>query len=307
MHSNPGILESLNPASPRAYRFSRAAIVVVSLLSYLLAVQCASAPVKPYEVSNSFRSRLLEQRDIRRIAVLPFDNAGDDRVAGPLVAEELNLQLGKLGVFDLIERTRITELLKEQDLDTLERFDESTAARIGKLLGVQAVVMGSVTKFRRHPSDKQDTVVIVEHENAHHHHSMWGDEGWYHDHYSHHHGDYGEHGHQDYQEHHRDSDSSSADVWAAIAVVALVITLVGIIYLATRPHPTAEIGANMRLVDVETGEVLWQAGDMFQGNRPRIQALVQDKEDKARLVTDIEYLNQVFCREMVRTLLVGDR
>jgi len=293
----------MTPASQRIYRLSRAAIAVVSLLSYLFAVQCASAPVKPYEVSNSFRSKMIEQRGIRRIAVLPFENPTDDRAAGPLVAEELNLQLGKLGVFDLIERTRITELLKEQDLDTLERFDESTAARIGKLLGVQAVVMGSVTKFRRHPSDKQDTVVIVEHEYSHRHHSLWGDEWLYHDYYSHHHGYHGGNEQHGYQEHHHESDTSSADVWAAIAVVALVITVVGIIYLATRPHPTAEIGANMRLVDVETGEVLWQAEDMFQGNRPRIQALVPDKEDKARLVTDIEYLNQVFCREMVRTIL----
>jgi TolB-like protein len=307
MHSNPGILESLNPASPRAYRFSRAAIATVSLLCYLFAVQCASAPVKPYEVSNSFRSKLIEQRGIRRIAVLPFDNASDDRVAGPLVAEELNLQLGKLGVFDLIERTRITELLKEQDLDTLERFDESTAARIGKLLGVQAVVMGSVTKFRRHPSDKQDTVVVVEPEYAHHHHSLWEDEWWYHDYYPRHHGYHGEYQQHDYQGHHHESDTSTANAWAMIAVVAAVVALVTIIYLATRPHPTAEIGANMRLVDVETGEILWQAEDVFQGNRPRIQALVQDKEDKARLVTDIEYLNQIFCREMVKTILAVDR
>lgn len=292
----------------QTYRLSRAAVMVVTTLCYLFAVQCASAPVKPYEVSNSFRSKMLEQRDIRRIAVLPFENPTDDRAAGPLVAEELNLQLGKLGIFDLTERTQITELLKEQDLDTLERFDESTAAQIGRLLGVQAVVVGSVTKFRRYPGDKQDAVVIVEHEYPHHHHSLWGDEWWYHDHYSHHHGYNGEHGHRGNPEHHHESDSSSAEAfWAAVAVVALIITVVGIIYLATRPHPTTEIGANMRLVDVETGEVLWQAEDVFQGNRPRIQALVQDREDKARLVTDIEYLNQVFCREMARTLLAGNR
>ena len=277
--------------------------MVVTTLCYLFAVQCASAPVKPYEVSNSFRSKLIEQRGIRRIAVLPFDNASDDRIAGPLVAEELNLQLGKLGVFDLIERTRITELLKEQDLDTLSRLDASTAAKIGKLLGVQAVVMGSVTKFRRHPSDKQDTVVIVEHEYAHHHHSLWGDEWWYHDYHSRHHGYQDGHEHSGSNEHQGERDESAADALAVIAVVALIVTVVGIVYLATRPHPTAEIGANMRLVDVETGEILWQAEDVFQGRRPRIQALVQDKEDKTRLVTDIEYLNQIFCREMAKTLL----
>ena len=291
--------------SARAYRLSRSAIIMVSLLCYLFAVQCATAPVKPYEVTNTFRSSRIEQRDIRRIAVLPFENPFDDRVAGPLIAEELNLQFGKLGTFDLIERSRITELLKEQDFDTLSRLDASTAAKIGKLLGVQAVVMGSVTKFRRHPSDKSDTVVIVEHEYEHHH-SLWDDEWWYHDYLSRHHGYHGEHepgGSREPRGKHDDAN----DALAVIAVVALIVTIVGIIYLATRPQPTAEIGANMRLVDVETGDVLWQADDVFAGRRPRIQALVEEREDKARLVTDIEYLNQVFCQEMAKTLLTGDR
>lgn len=290
--------------SIRTYRLSRAAILVVTTLCYLFAVQCATAPVKPYEVTNTFRSSRIEQRDIRRIAVLPLENPFDDRVAGPLIAEELNLQLGKLGAFELIERSRISELMKEQDLDTLTRFDATTAAKIGKLLGVQAVVMGSVTKFRRHPSDKQDTVYVVKHE---YHRSLWDDEWRYRDYHHYHHDHHGGYEPGNRPGEHRGNDNDAAEALAVLAACLLIVTIVGIIWYATRPQPTAEVGANLRLVDVETGEVLWQADDVFAGRRPRIQALVEEREDKARLITDIEYLNQVFCEEMAGTLLVGSR
>jgi TolB-like protein len=288
---------SLNSA--RLYHLSRSAIVIVSLLCYLFAAQCATVPVKPYEVTNTFRSSRIEQRDIRRIAILPLENPFDDRVAGPLIAEELNLQLGKLGAFELIERSRISELMREQDLDTLTRFDATTAAKIGKLLGVQAVVMGSVTKFRRHPSDKQDTVYVVQRE---HHRSLWDDEWRYHD-YHRHHGHHGGYEPGNRPGEHRERENDAAEALAVLAACLLIVTIVGIIWYATRPQPTAEVGANLRLVDVETGEVLWQADDVFAGRKPRIQALVEEREDKARLVTDIEFLTQVFCQEMAKTLL----
>jgi hypothetical protein len=43
---------------------------------------------------------------------------------------------------------------------------------------------------------------------------------------------------------------------------------------------------------------------VFSGNRKSIQALVTTREDRVRLVTDVEYLNQILCRELARTLLV---
>jgi hypothetical protein len=280
-----------------ADRLWRGIILIATAGAYLFAVQCATAPVKPYEVTNFFRSSHLEERGIRRIAVLPFENLTEERFAGPIVAEETNLQLGRLGVFDLVERSKVVELFKEQDLDTLMRFDAGTAVKIGKMLGAQGVVMGSVTKFRRHPSDKQDTVVVVERE---HHYSPWEDEWSYHD-YHRHHEDRGGRGHE--SGHGR--DTSSVDPWVVIGVVALVVTVIGLlVYLAVKPKPaSAEVGASLRMVDVETGEVVWQANETFVGSSPGVQALVTDKPDKARLVTDIEYLTQVFCRQLTRTLL----
>ena len=276
-------------------RLWRGTIIATTCFAYLFVVQCATAPVKPYQVTNFFRSSRLEERGIRRIAVLPFENLTEERFAGPIVAEETNLQVGKLGVFDLVERSKVVELFREQDLDTLERFDANTAVKIGKMLGAQGVIVGSVTKFKRHPSDKQDTVVIVEKE---HRYSPWEDEWYYHRHHRHRY-DYGSHGQ------HSGRDTSGVDPWLVVGIVALTITIIGgILYLVLREKPaSAEVGASLRMVDVETGEVVWQANETFQGNRASVQALVTENEDRARLVTDAEYLTQILCRELARTLV----
>jgi hypothetical protein len=284
----------------RLERWSRAIIVIATCCAYLFVAGCATAPIKAYQVTNFFRSPRIAERNIKRIAVLPLENLTDERFAGPIAAEEANLQIGKLGVFDLVERTKVTELFKEQDLDTLKRFDASTAVKIGKMLGAQGVIMGSVTRFKRHPSDRRDTLVIVKHERR----SMWEDEWSWH-HYGHH--------YEPPRHHHqveRDTANvaaSSLDPWLVVGIVALALTVVGgIVYLALRPKPaSAEVGIGLRMVDVETGEVVWQANETFRGGWKSVQALVTAKEDKARLVTDAEYLTQILCRELAGTLVAS--
>ena len=47
----------------------------------------------------------------------------------------------------LIERRAIDQVLKEQNFSNSSRADAKTAAAIGRVLGVQAIVIGSVTQF----------------------------------------------------------------------------------------------------------------------------------------------------------------
>ena len=53
----------------------------------------------------------------------------------------------KTGRFRVIERQQLDQVLREQNLGDTGRIDPSTAASIGKILGVQLVVIGSVTEF----------------------------------------------------------------------------------------------------------------------------------------------------------------
>jgi len=51
------------------------------------------------------------------------------------------------GTLSVIERRKLDMVLAEQNFSTGERADSSTAARIGKVLGVNAIILGSVTQF----------------------------------------------------------------------------------------------------------------------------------------------------------------
>jgi curli biogenesis system outer membrane secretion channel CsgG len=91
-----------------------------------------------------------------RVAILSFDDGsiqGRDRwwehrwEVGRGVADELVTALFNTGKFRLIERDQIQKVLNEQHLAGSGRIDLRTAARVGKILGVQVLIMGKVTQF----------------------------------------------------------------------------------------------------------------------------------------------------------------
>ena len=87
-----------------------------------------------------------------RIAVMDFDNKaphGGWRV-GHGASDMLATALVKGTKFTVIERDKLTSIMKEQNLsNNATRFDASTAAEIGRLLGAQFIVTGAVTEYGR--------------------------------------------------------------------------------------------------------------------------------------------------------------
>jgi curli biogenesis system outer membrane secretion channel CsgG len=86
-----------------------------------------------------------------RIAILAFENNSTwsywgDRL-GLAASDEMTTQLVKSGEFAVIERQQIDAILAEQKMGAAGLVDPATAARVGKLLGAQAVIVGSITKF----------------------------------------------------------------------------------------------------------------------------------------------------------------
>jgi curli biogenesis system outer membrane secretion channel CsgG len=89
----------------------------------------------------------------KRVAILQFDfgtvqswwdgNWDIGRGISDLVVTELV----KDGTYSVVERRRLDDILAEQDLGASGRVDPRTAASIGRLLGVDAVIVGSVTQF----------------------------------------------------------------------------------------------------------------------------------------------------------------
>lgn len=92
-----------------------------------------------------------------RVAVLSFaDDAvrttaaralGGSQDVGAGVADVLVQKLIEGGQFTLVERNALDAVLKEQNFSNSDRADAATAARIGRVLGVDAIVLGSVMRF----------------------------------------------------------------------------------------------------------------------------------------------------------------
>lgn len=83
-----------------------------------------------------------------RIAVLPFEQKGlNEKDAGQIVSDLLLNELSSKGWYTVIERQSIQKILDEQKLGLSGIIDDKTAAALGKALGVEALILGSVSKL----------------------------------------------------------------------------------------------------------------------------------------------------------------
>ena len=102
----------------------------------------------------------------KRVAVMNFDYAtvtssvaqifGTNQDVGKGIADLLVDRLVNDGVYSVIERKQLDKILAEQNFSNSDRADPSTAAKIGKVLGVDAIIIGSITQFGR--DDKKTDV-----------------------------------------------------------------------------------------------------------------------------------------------------
>ena len=86
-----------------------------------------------------------------RIAVIEFKNKADNQWWYHGGAEALQdvfvTELVKSGKFRVVEREQLAALMEEKNLALAGDIDPSTAVKIGKLLGVNYLLTGSVTEY----------------------------------------------------------------------------------------------------------------------------------------------------------------
>jgi tetratricopeptide (TPR) repeat protein len=84
-----------------------------------------------------------------RIVILPFKNItrnANDEWLSDSFAESLTMGLLHIDALQLIERSQLQQVMKEQQFSQTGYIDESTAPQLGKLLGAKVVVLGSYQK-----------------------------------------------------------------------------------------------------------------------------------------------------------------
>ncbi|MBN2707773.1 MAG: hypothetical protein JXR46_01900 [Calditrichaceae bacterium] len=105
------------------------------------------------------------------VAVLPFENKGASGDLGEIVLDKMITALFNEGRFKVIERSQLERVLAEQKLGASGLIDASTAAELGRGLGVDAIVLGSVAatasgsiSLDSRAIDTETAMIIVAHD-----------------------------------------------------------------------------------------------------------------------------------------------
>lgn len=100
----------------------------------------------------------LQVKTKKRVAVLDFEFASTGLTGagfnlfgqgGPAkgISDLITNSLVKNGTYIVIERSRIQEILKEQNLGASGRIEATTAAQIGRALGADILILGTINRF----------------------------------------------------------------------------------------------------------------------------------------------------------------
>ncbi|MEK7407317.1 MAG: CsgG/HfaB family protein [Acidobacteriota bacterium] len=102
----------------------------------------------------------------KRVAVLDFEYAtvhsyvaaifGTNVDVGRGIGDLLVEKLVQSGAYSVIERKALSKVLAEQNFSNTDRADANSAAKIGRILGVDVIIIGSITQFGR--DDKATSV-----------------------------------------------------------------------------------------------------------------------------------------------------
>jgi len=167
-----------------------------------------------------------------RVALLDFRDYAGQSGSGQLVSQALEPYLLRVG-YNLVERSQVQKLLQEQAFSQTPAVSPETAEAMGRILGVDAVVMGSVTGFVPERSDTYlQTVQNVSYDPV-------------------------------YQTVQRKDRRGAVMTQQELSHYDVVTTNEQI--PATYETPAA-IGFSARLVDATTGELLWTGSASEQGS-----------------------------------------
>jgi len=117
----------------------------IKTVTELNELELTSAEVRANEDSISEMERLPGPYR-KRIVVLYFDNSNGHKDRDFLkkgLADMMITDLSKIKLLDIVEREKLEEVIKEQNLQSTRHFDDSTAVKIGKLLGAEIILVGA--------------------------------------------------------------------------------------------------------------------------------------------------------------------
>ena len=124
-----GIISNYN----RPYKRGQIFLLLISLVLIIL-----SQPILAQEMTKKTRVGIVELKEENDIGL---ENAG------VIIPEWLASEFVRIGRYQVSERLSLELLIKEQALGQTGLIEDETAAKVGKLYGVEGIVTGSVMKI----------------------------------------------------------------------------------------------------------------------------------------------------------------
>jgi TolB-like protein len=120
-------------------------------MGFLLLATAAPAAAYEQEIEQLASTLVAEIADAgkKTIAVVDFtDLQGNVTELGRFLAEEFSVAIAGAGRgFEVVDRTHLGSILREHKLSTTGLIDPQTARELGKIVGVEALVTGTMTPF----------------------------------------------------------------------------------------------------------------------------------------------------------------
>ena len=127
-------------------------LILVGVVSILAAACAPSKTVKQQQALSVKETKKVESKYTgpkRRIGVVEFANKtayGQGRLGGA-ATDILVTELTKSGKFIVVERDRMEKIMEEQRFQAQGMTDPQTVAQVGRILGLEAIVVGAVSQF----------------------------------------------------------------------------------------------------------------------------------------------------------------
>ena len=138
-------------------RFALLFVLCVLIAPLAARAQNNAPPAQPAAAAPGAAAPQAPTGRKKRVAVFDFDYAtvktataalfGTDIDVGKGISDLLVKNLVTDGTYSVIERKQLDKILAEQNFSTSDRADPASAARIGKILGLDAIIVGSITQF----------------------------------------------------------------------------------------------------------------------------------------------------------------
>jgi curli biogenesis system outer membrane secretion channel CsgG len=134
-------------------------IRLILLMAFLctLVVNCA-----PQIRTMILKPAAIDLHGYTRVAALRFDGQGGREIRDWIESDLSNARVEQKPYFNVVNRSKMQQILGEQAFGATGAINEATAAKMGKLLGVEAVITGSTngyeTSEESHTEERQQPI-----------------------------------------------------------------------------------------------------------------------------------------------------